>query len=360
MSKAKITDGLVKFSNALVGHLRGGLAHVNVLNSMFFAGISGSAAADVAAMGNIEITMMEKGGYDRPFAASLTAASSVVGPIIPPSINMVVFAIAAGNVSVTAMFLAGFVPGIALGIGMMILNYFISRKRNYPVTGRRSTLKEMWLAFVEAIPALLMPMLLLGGMLTGVFTATEASAVSALYALLVGVFYFKSLKWKDIKEVLLDSAQTSASVFLLIGAASILTWLLTALQIPQAIAQFFINVAPNKYIFLLFVNVLLMIAGCLLDVTPAMLILVPILSPAATYFGIDPVHFGIVFVVNLCIGLITPPIGTCLFLTCNVAKLKMTTLVRSLWPYILVEYGVLLIITYLPDAILWLPRLFGY
>lgn len=360
MSKAQITDGLVKFSNALVGHLRGGLAHVNVLNSMFFAGISGSAAADVAAMGNIEITMMEKGGYDRSFAAALTAASSVVGPIIPPSINMVVYAIAAGNVSVTAMFLAGFLPGICLGIGMMIVGYFISRRRNYPVTGRRSSLKEMWHAFVEAIPALLMPLLLLGGMLSGVFTATEASAVSALYALLAGVFYFKTLKWKDIKDVLLDSAQTSAAVFLLIGAASIMTWLLTALQIPQAIAQFFINVSPNKYIFLLFVNLLLMVTGSLLDVTPAMLILVPILSPAATYFGVDPVHFGIIFVVNLCVGLITPPVGTCLFLTCNVAKIKMTTLVRQLWPFIAVEFVVLMILTYLPDFVMFLPKLFGY
>ncbi|MDI6870118.1 MAG: TRAP transporter large permease [Bacillota bacterium] len=360
MTRSKITEGLVNFCNDLVGHMKAGLAHVNVLNSMFFAGISGSAAADVAGLGGIEIDMMEEGGYDRPFASAVTAASSVVGPIIPPSIVMVIYAITAGNVSVASLFLGGFIPGLLLCLSMMIVNYLVARRRHYPVSGRRSTLKEVAVSFIRSLPALLMPLIILGGIISGIFTATEASAIAVAYALVVGLAFFRTLKWSDLPEIFLETARTTGSVYLLIAAASVLTWLLTTQQIPQQIADLFIQHAANKYVFLLSTNIILLIAGCLLDLTPAMLILVPILSPVATSFGIHPLHFGLVVVVNLCIGLITPPIGTCLFLTCNVGRIRMSELLKELWPYLVAEVSVLFLITYVPEIVLFVPRLFGY
>jgi tripartite ATP-independent transporter DctM subunit len=360
MSKGEISILLVRFCTNLVGHIRGGLAHVNVLGSMFFAGISGSATSDVAGLGPIEIDMMTKAGYDKEFSATVTAASAILGPIIPPSICMVIYAVVAGNVSVPAMFLGGIIPGILMGLSLMVVCYIISVKRNYPVEKRRATLKEIIISFWKTLPALMLPIIILGGILLGIFTATEASAIAALYSIILCRYVLKTISFRDLPGLLLETAKVASPVMFIIATASAMGWVLTVLQIPQQAAAFFMKYAHSQLVFLLLTNFFLLIVGMVIDQAPAILITVPILSPVATQLGISPLHFGMVVCINLCIGLITPPVGMTLFVTSNVANVKLDRLYRQIIPFVAVEMVVLFLITYVPQLITFIPGLFGY
>ena len=359
MTTGGITESIVKFCNNLVGHITGGLAHVNVLGSVFFAGISGSATADVAGLGKIEVEMMTAAGYPKVFSASTTAASAIIGPIIPPSTIMIIYAVCAGNVSVSSMFLAGFVPGLLIALGEMITVYIIAKRNHFPKNPRRATLLEVAKSFVETVPSLLLPVIIIGGITSGVFTATESAAIAVLYALVVTMFFTKTITIKDLYHALVSTAKTTSNVMVLIAISSALAWVITALRIPQAVTAFFIDYANSPVLFLLFVNLLLLVVGMLLDQSPALLIMVPILLPVAVQFGIDPLHFGIVVVINLCIGLVTPPVGMTLFVTSNVAKVKLSDMFVGILPFLPCLVIVLFLITFVPSLITFIPNLFA-
>ena len=360
MATGGILRGLFRFSDALVGHIRGGLGHVNVVASMFFAGITGSAVADTAALGPMEIGMMTEAGYDVDYSAAITAASATLGPIIPPSIPMVIYAVAAGNVSVAGLFLSGAIPGVLIGVGMMIFNYITSLKRNYP---RRQTpigLKEFLRIFVRAISVLMMPIIIMGGILSGVFTPTEASAVAVGYAFLLGFFVIRELDFKGLVQALLRAGITTGVVLFVVATANIFSWVLATQQVPQLVASLLLSISDNPLVFLLLVNIFLLFVGCFMDTTAALIILVPIFAPIASQFGIHPLHFGLVFSLNLIIGLATPPVGLCLFVVCGISKISLERVSKEIWPFILIEVGVLFLITYVPAIPMALPKLFGY
>jgi tripartite ATP-independent transporter DctM subunit len=359
MNSAGITQRIVRFSNSLVGHIRGGLAHVNIVASMFFAGISGSAVADTAALGSILIPAMEEDGYDLTFSAAVTASSSVIGPIIPPSIPVVIFALV-GSVSVGGLFLAGVVPGVLIGVGLMIVAYVISRRKNYGSKHPLVSLREFASSFVGAIIPLLMPLIIMGGILSGVFTPTEAASVAVAYAVLVGFFILRTLKLKDLPGIFYRSMVTTSIILIVMACANIFSWILGTELIPQKVARTISSLTTNPYLFLLLINILLLIVGCFLEGLAAIIILVPILLPLSQQMGIDPLHFGIIVVMNLMIGLITPPLGLCLFVCCSVARVDLIKLIRVSIPFILVEIGALLIVTYVPQIVLFIPHLFGY
>ena len=360
MTTGGILRGLFRFSDALVGHIRGGLGHVNVVASMFFAGITGSAVADTAALGPMEIGMMTEAGYDADYSAAITAASATIGPIIPPSIPMVIYAVAAGNVSVAGLFLSGAIPGVLIGVGMMIFNYITSLKRNYP---RRQTpigLREFLRIFVRAISVLMMPIIIMGGILLGVFTPTEASAIAVGYAFLLGFFVIRELDFKGLVQALLRAGITTGVVLFVVATANIFSWVLATQQVPQLVASYLLSISDNPLVFLLLVNVFLLFVGCFMDTTAALIILVPIFAPIASQFGIHPLHFGLVFSLNLVIGLATPPVGLCLFVVCGISKISLERISKEIWPFILIEVGVLFLITYVPAIPMALPKLFGY
>ena len=359
MTTGGITQRIVHFCNNLVGHITGGLAYVNILASIFFAGISGSATADAAGLGKIEIDMMETAGYPKKFAASTTAASAIIGPIIPPSTIMIIYAVVAGNVSVSEMFLAGFIPGLLIGLAEILTVFIVAKKHGYPKSERAATLREVWSSFVQTLPSLLLPIIIIVGIVSGIFTATESAAVAVLYALLVTRFILKTLNWKDFYQALVNTAKTTANVMVIIAISTAMAWVITALRIPQTVTAFFLNYANSPFIFLLFVNFLLLIVGMLLDQSPALLIMVPILLPVALQFGIDPLHFGIVVIINLCVGLVTPPVGMTLFVTSNVAKLKLTHMYTGILIYLPALFISLLLITFIPSLATWLPSVVG-
>lgn len=359
MTTSGILDRLLKFADALVGHIRGGLAHVNIVGSMVFAGISGSAVADAAALGAVLIPAMEK-EYDIDFGSGVCAGASTIGPIIPPSIPMVIYALAAGGVSIAGLFLAGVIPGILMGLGMMAIAYGIARRRGYPVRPRLPSWRAFLVRLWQVIPALLMPVIIVGGILGGVFTPTEAAAVAVAYALLVGFLVTRELKWRDIPPALVRSAVTTSVVFMLIATANIVSWLLTTQQLPRLLGEFLRSVASSPWIFLLIVNIFLLVVGCLLDLSAAMIMFVPILAPIALSYGVNPLHFGFVVVLNLVIGLLTPPVGVCLFVAGGIAKISMERLVRAVWPFLLWQIVVLAAVTYFPAVSMTIPRLFGY
>lgn len=359
MNRARITDRLVQMSDALVGYLRGGMGHVNVMASIFFAGISGSAVADTSALGPLEITAMVDSGYDRSYSAAITAASSIIGPIIPPSIIMVIYG-ALMNVSIAGMFAAGLIPGILMGAALMLLNYFISTRRRYPKRERLPTIREIGSAIRDGAVAMVLPLIILGGILGGVFTPTEAAAVAVAYALVVGFVVYRNLTLKDLFGAIQSAVRTSGIVLIIIAMGSVLAWLFAIDRVPEALANLFMSVGGNNYVLmLLIINVLLLIVGTFMDITAALIILAPVLAPLATRLGVNPLHFGVIMCVNLNIGLITPPLGACLFVASSISKVRFEEVVREIWPFILAEVGVLMLITYIPALTLTVPRLLG-
>jgi tripartite ATP-independent transporter DctM subunit len=358
MNKSGITHRLVKFSNTLVGHLRGGLAHANIVASIFFSGMTGAAVSDTAAIGTMLIPAMEEDGYDKDFSAAVTAASSIIGPTIPPSNMMVIYG-SLMSVSIAGLFAAGFVPGLLIAFFLMILSGFISKKRGYPKSGR-SRLKQMLIATREAILPLLMPIIILGGILTGIFTPTEAAAVAVAYAFIIGFFVLRTLKLRDIPDLLYQTGKTTGVVFLIIGSASILGWILTMERVPEAVAAGFLRVSDNPHVILLLILILMLIVGMFMDIAAALIILGPILHPiAVNNLGMNPIHFGIVMVLSLNLALMTPPVGACLFVACNISKISLEALTKAIWPFIVVEVIALFIIAYWADLVLFFPRLMG-
>lgn len=356
MSRCGLTMSIVKLCDAVVGHIRGGLAHVNILGSMLFAGISGSATADASGIGKIEIEMMEKAGYEKEYAASITAASAIIGPIIPPSGIMIIYAVCAANVSISDMFLGGLGPGILLGVCEMLMCYYFAVKHNHPHRDKRSAFKEVVVTFWDSLPALGMPIIIMGGITTGVFTATESSAIAVVYALIVAVCK-KQITWKSLRECCLATAKTTANTMFIIAVATAMSYAITILRIPQEIVAVCMEYVHSPVVFLMLTNIILIILGCVLDQSPALLMMVPILLPIAKQFGIDPVHFGVLCCFNLTIGLISPPVGMTLFVTANVAKIKLTDLFKRVLPFVALGYAVLFLITYVPQIVTFIPNL---
>jgi tripartite ATP-independent transporter DctM subunit len=361
MEESGILDSLLELADALVGHVRGGLAHVNIAASMLFAGITGSPTADTAAIGSILIPAMEKDGYETDFSAAVTVASSTIGPIIPPSIPMVIYAMCEGRVSVAALFLAGVIPGILVGLTQMVVAYFISIKKGYSATRTGFvSLKEFVVIFARSFLALLMPLIILGGIFSGIFTPTEAAAAAVGYALIIGLFVTRKLKVRSLVRHLLDTAVVTSVVMFVLAGSSVFGWLITVEMVPQRIANLILEFSRNPLVFLLLVNIFLLIVGCFMNTTAAIVILTPILSPIATSLGIDPLHFGFVVIMNLIIGQITPPVGSCLFVVMGICNTTMERVTKALLPFLAVEIGVLLLITYVPIITLWLPTMLGF
>jgi tripartite ATP-independent transporter DctM subunit len=359
MNSGSIMDRLLRFCNALVGRWRGGLAQVNVLQSIVFASMSGSALADAAGSGKIMQTLMTRDGkYSAAFAAALSAASAVIGPIIPPSIPLVLYALVS-DTSIGFLFLAGVVPGILLGLVQMGLIAVTARRRNFPVE-ERVPLRELPRITREAFPALMMPVILLGCLYSGITTPTEAAAAAAAYALLVSAFLYRSLSWGDVYQSLARSARVTISIGMLIAGALVFNYVVTAENIPKTLAAFLKGYELSPVTFLLVVNLLLLALGCFLEGTTILLIIIPVLLPTAHALGVDPVHFGIVAVMNIMIGLITPPYGLLLFMMVKIAEVPLNALVREVLPFLAVMIGALALITFVPDLVLFLPRLLGY
>ena len=356
MNGGGITDQIVRFGNSVVGHVRGGLALANVIGSMIFAGISGTAVAETASIGSVMIPAMKKSGYDAPFAAAVTAAASTVGPIIPPSVPMIIVGTLTG-LSVGKMFLAGAVPGLLLGVGMMITVAILSHRRGYP-KGAWQGLGHVFVTSKAAFWAILMTVIILYGIVGGVFTPTEASVVAALYAFVVGLLIYKGFRLGDLPRILVESAIGSGALVLLVGLANVFGWILTSEQIPQTIAAAMLSATTNKYLIILLINILLLIVGTFMETIAALIILFPPLLAVAIKVGIDPIHFAIFAVLNLMIGLTTPPVGVCLFVAANIAKIDMGRISRAIVPFLICNILVLFLVSYVPAISLWLPSLF--
>jgi C4-dicarboxylate transporter DctM subunit len=359
MNTGSLTDRLLKFCLVLVGRFRGGLGHVNVVSNIIFAGMSGSAIADAVGIGRVIIGMMTRTGkYPVSYAAAITASAAIIGPIIPPSIPMVVYALVA-DTSIGYLFLGGVVPGLLLGVVFMIMNTVIARRRDYPVEPV-VPLREIPRVALDALPALLLPVILLFGIYGGVMTPTEGAAAAAAYALLAAALIYRAMTWGQLYGVLLSSAKATTSVGLLIAGALAFNYVVTIENVPAAVAQFMKAFQLSPTAFLLLVNAILLVLGCLLEGTTILLVIVPIMIPTAKVLGIDLVHFGVMVVVNVMIGLLTPPFGLLLFIVANMTRQPLAAIVRECVPFIAAAIAVLVLITFVPETILWLPRVFGY
>ncbi len=356
MNKGGIAHRLIAFAKTLVGSLPGGLALINVISAMLMGAIAGSAMASASAMGSILGPEMEKEGYSKEFGAAVNITSATTGLIIPPSNVLIVYSLASGGASIAALFLAGYIPGILTGLFLMIVASFWAKKKKYKV-GKRSSLKEVFKTFIDALPSLFLLVLVIGGIVTGIFTATEASAIAVLYTLVLGMIY-KEITLTNLPKVLLDSASTTAIVMLLIGASMSMSWVLSFENIPQDISSGLLSISDNKIVILLIINLLLLFVGIFMDMTPAVLIFTPIFLPVVTKLGLDPVHFGIIMILNLCIGLCTPPVGSVLFVGVGVAKTTIEKVIKPLMPLFLAMILALFLVTYFPQLSLWLPSLF--
>jgi tripartite ATP-independent transporter DctM subunit len=359
MNQGGITHAIVRFSQTLIGHYRGGLAQVNILSSVLFAGLSGSAVADTSALGKMLIPAMEQNGYSRRFAAAVTAASSVIGPIIPPSGIMILYAFIM-NVSVAGMFLAGIAPGLLICAGLMIVTSRIAKKRNYPVANSKASWGERGKAFKVSFLPLMTPIILLGGIVLGVFTPTEAAAVAAGYALVITLFVTHTLKFKNLPTVLVNAAVQSGTILLLVGSAVTFAWIITVSGMADTLASEIIGITDNVLLLLLIINLFLFAIGMFLDAGPAILILGPVLAPIFITLGIDPLHFAVIMCVNLTVGLATPPMGLVLFVAASVSGEKTENIALEMLPFLAVEAGVIFLITYFPALTMTLPRMFGF
>lgn len=354
MNSGGITERIIRFANALVGWMRGGLAQANIAASMLFGGISGTAVADVASIGGMMIPGMKKAGYPGDFSAAVTAASSTVGPMIPPSVPMIIVGSLSG-LSVGKLFLAGAVPGLLMGVAMMIATYFIARKKNFPREAWQGV-GELFTSFTGAIWALAMTFLIVGGLLIGVTTPTETAIVACLYAMLVGVFVYRELPIRRIPKIIIDSAISSAGILVLVGTANVFGWILVAERIPQTLADGVLSFTDNKFVVILLINLLLLFVGMFMETIAALIILFVPLQALAMAVGIDPLHFACFAVLNLMIGLTTPPVGVCLFVASNIARLPLSPVIRAITPYIITNIIVLLMVSYIPALATWLPN----
>lgn len=353
MNMGGISERIIKFCNCLVGHIRGGLSQANIIASMIFAGISGTAIADTASLGAILIPAMEREGYDVDFSCAVTAASSCIGPIIPPSMPMIIAGTLTG-LSVGRLFIAGAIPGVLLGVALMIMSDYLSKKRNYP-KGDRVPWKRRFIEFYGAFWALLMTVIILYGILGGYFSPTEASMVACLYALLVGIFIYRELSVKDLPKILIETAVTSGSVLVLVGFANLFAWILASEQIPQMIAKWMLAITTNKYLIILLINMLFLFVGMFMETIAALLTLFPTLLAVALQVGIDPIHFAMIAVLNLILGLTTPPVGVCLFVSASIGKISVSRVGRANIPFLAVSLVVLLMVSYIPALSTWLP-----
>ncbi|MCB9339816.1 MAG: TRAP transporter large permease subunit [Lewinellaceae bacterium] len=358
MNRGGIARRLVDFAKTLVGSLPGGLAHVNIMAAMLFGAIAGSAVAAASAIGSIMGPAMEKEGYTKQFGAAVNIASSTTGLVIPPSNILIVYSLASGGVSIAALFLAGYVPGLLTGLLMMIIAGFWAKWKKFPV-GERSRLSAVVRTFIAAFPSLLLLLVVMGGIVAGIFTATEASAVAVVYCLLLAFFY-KEITWRDIKPMLLNSAGTTAIVMLLIATSMSMSWIMAFENIPQNITELLLSISDNKIVILLIINLTLLFVGVFMDMTPAVLIFTPIFLPVVKSLGVDPTHFGIIMVMNLCIGLCTPPVGSVLFVGVGVAGTTIQKVVKPLLPLFIAMLVALMLVTFVPVLSLWLPGVFGF
>ncbi len=360
MTGGAMTYVLLRFASQFVGHLRGGLGYANVISAALFSGISGSALADAAGPGAMMIRMMEKSGYDKSYAGALTASAAVMGPIIPPSIIMIVYALQVEEVSVGALFIAGMVPGVVIALALSAANFIVSRKRDYRGEADRPSRREMVKTTFHALPALLLIVIIIGGIRAGVFTPTEASVVAIFYALACGMFLYRSLKLRDIPAIIFRAALISIAVLIILAAARAFAWVLIIESVPQQLAETIVSWQLSPIVFLLAVNVLLLVFGLFMDPLPGVMVLVPILAPIAHSLGIDPVHFAMVVILNLTIGLITPPVGALLFVVSSAVKLKVGEIIREMPPFFIAHMVVLGLVTFIPWLSTWLPRVSGF
>ena len=362
MGQGGIARRLIDFADVLVGRFRGGLAFVNILTCMLFGAVSGSAAAAVSSVGGFMIPLMNKMGYDRDFNASVTITAATTGLIIPPSNVMIVYSLATGGmVSIAGIFMAGFLPGILVGLGLIVVSGIISVRNKYgKIEKRDDSIKDGIVKFLYAVPALLLVVIVLGGIVFGVFTATEASAIAVAYAFFWAVFVYREVKLADLPGILLKCGITTSVVFMLIGTSMAMSWVLAAENVPQSISETLTGISSNPYVILLLINLILLAVGTFMDMTPAVLIFTPIFLPIVREMGINPLHFGIIMIMNLCIGLCTPPVGTCLFLGCGVAETTVTKVIRHIIPFFIAMVVTLFIITYFEWFSLILPKLTGY
>lgn len=360
MSGGAMTQILLRFASQFVGHLRGGLGYANVMSSTMFAGISGSALADAAGPGAMMVRMMEKGGYDRSYAGALTASAAVMGPIIPPSIIMIIYAMQVEQVSVGALFIAGIVPGLLMTAFLCAANWYVCRKRGYRGSEAMPPVREMVRTTLYAIPALLLIVIIIGGIRAGVFTPTEASVVAVFYALLCGMFVYRSLKLRDLPDLIFRAALVSVSVLIILAAARAFAWVLIIQSVPQMLAATIAGWELSPIVFLLAINVLLLLFGLFMDPLPGVMVLVPILAPIAHSLGIDPIQFAMIVIVNLTLGLITPPVGSLLFVVSSTVKLKVTDIVKEMPPFFIAHLIVLMLLTFVPAFSTWLPRVSGF
>ena len=359
MNQSGIAERLVKFAHSLLARVRGGLGLVNVSSSMMFGAISGSAVASASAMGSTLIPMMKKQGYDADYAVNVTATAATTGLLIPPSHNMIIYAISAGGgLSIGSLFLAGIVPGILLGLGLMLVSYLVAVKRGYP-RGAFPGWSQVLRHFIGALPGLFTVFIILGGILSGVFTATESSAIAVIYTVIVAVFVYRSLNWNGFVTASINAVKTTAMILLIIGAAGSFGWLLAVMEVPVQLATALLTISENPLIILLIVNLILLMLGTFMDMSPLIVITTPIFLPVMVGIGMYPVQFGIMLILNLGLGLVTPPVGTVLFVTCAVGGIRIEDTLRSIWPFYFVFIAVLALVTYLPSTTLFLPSLFN-
>jgi tripartite ATP-independent transporter DctM subunit len=358
MGGGGITGKLVQFAQAFIGHIRGGLSHVTIVAGMIFAGVSGSATADASAIGSVLMPSMKKSGYPAPYIAALNAATATLGPIIPPSIPCVIYALIA-HLSVGKLFMAGAVPGIMMGGYLLVVSFYLSYKRGYPAT-KRATFREIIKTTVTSFPALIMPVIILGGIISGIVTPTEAGVVAVVYALIVGNLVYKGLKLRDVPRIFGDAMINSAVILIIIATSGLFGWIIANMGLGAFLVKFFLSITTNKWVILGILNIVFLLWGCFLDSLMALIIVIPVLLPMIQQVGIDPVHFGLVVIINLGLGLLTPPVGTLLYLCTKMAGANLMDVIKEMVPFLIALVIALGLFTYVPQIVLWLPNLLGY
>ncbi len=359
MNNGGIAIKLVNFATLLSGKLPGSLAHTNVVGNMLFGAISGSGTAAAAAIGGTMSPLQDEAGYDKDFSAAVNIASAPTGLLIPPSNSLIIYSLVSGGTSVAALFMAGYIPGILWGLGVMVVAFFIAKKRGYKNNAERPTFMQALKIFLDALPSLSLIVIIIGGIIRGIFTATEGAAIAVVYSLLLSMLFYKSIKIKDLPRILLESINMTAMIVFLIGVSSIMSWVLAFTNVPTYITQLILGISDNPVIILLIMNVLLLVVGTFMDLTPAILIFTPIFLPIAQNLGMDTIQFGIMLVFNLCIGTITPPVGNTLFVGCRVAKTKIEGVIKNILPFYVSIFVVLMLVTFIPAISLFLPRIMG-